>query len=100
MTEQITRDQFASTNGQNYRLNAEKPIDVKLVEVTEKKDCGGGFESFSLLFAGDENEVVPQSTYKIQNETIGQTEIFLSPVHYPQGENGKAYYQAVFSHKK
>ena len=100
MAELITHEQFSSTSGQNYRLNASTPVDVILVEVTELKDCGGGFESFSLLFVGDENAVVPQNTYEMQNETIGDASIFISPVHYPQAEDGKTYYPAVFSHKK
>jgi DUF1365 family protein len=100
MSEQITREQFADTSGQNYRLKAETPVDVKLVEVTQSKDCGGGFESFSLFFVGDEDAVVPQNTYEVQNDTLGETKIFVSPVQYPQAEKGQVYYQAVFSYKK
>ncbi len=100
MSDLITRDQFAATNGQNYHLNAESPIDFKLIEVTESKDCGGGFESFSLIFVGDENDDISQNTYELNNDTIGQANIFLSPVHYSQAENGKVYYQAVFSYNK
>ena len=100
MTEQITRDQFANTSGQNYRLKAETPVDVKLIEVTESKDCGGGFQSYSLLFVGDENSVVPQNTYEVQNDTLGNTMIFISPIQHPQAERGQVYYQAVFSSKK
>jgi hypothetical protein len=98
MAEPITRDQFALTCGQNYRLFAETSVDVKLIAVTERKDCGGGFESFSLLFEGDENAAVSQRTYKMQNDAIGQTNIFISPIHYPQGICGKSYFQAVFSY--
>jgi len=52
-------------------------------------------EPFSLFFKGVPEHYVPQSTYKLNNDTLGETEIFIVPV--ANDDEGRVTYQAVFS---
>ena len=52
-------------------------------------------QPFSLFFKGAPEHYVPQSIYKLNNETLGETEIFIVPVD--KDGQGRVTYQAVFS---
>jgi len=51
-------------------------------------------ESFSLFFIGPLTPILPQSTYRLVHEKLGQQDIFLVPIG-PDG--GGMQYEAVFN---
>jgi hypothetical protein len=51
-------------------------------------------ESFSLLFKGPADRMLPQQTYSLENGHIGQVDIFLVPV---DRDHDGIYYEAIFN---
>jgi len=76
-------------------------LDIELVEITEKnRDT---HDSFSLIFRGPEDTLLPQKSYAVQNDALGTEYIFLVAIGESfEGEGDSArktgyLYQAVFS---
>lgn len=85
---EVCRSQVNSS----FRVN-DTPLELTLVEVTEKK-AAGVQEMFSLLFCGAKNELLSQGTYDLTHETLGSVTLFLVPV----GLDEKGYqYEAAFN---
>lgn len=83
--------------GQEFRvcLGQETVIDLKLTAVTPLgAESGYRRQSYSLLFAGPLAPLLPQATYPLQNESLGELGIFLVPLG-PQGQNMR--YEAIFT---
>jgi len=53
-----------------------------------------GREAFSVLFLGNQEEILPQSIYALKNPEMGRLEIFLVPIG--RSEAGTEY-EAVFA---
>jgi len=43
-------------------------------------------------------DLLHQGTYRLRNATLGETDLFIAPIHYTSGAPGKQYYEAVFTH--
>lgn len=56
--------------------------------------ASGSREPFSLLLVGPARPLLPQSTYPLEHEALGDLELFLVPV--ARGADG-ASYEAVFA---
>ncbi len=52
-------------------------------------------EAFSLFFHGPRDRLLPQKTYKLKHDRLGELDIFLVPVG--QDRDG-CEYEAVFNH--
>ena len=89
---------FKRVENQRFKILANPHHDVLLEEVSPLKKIGRGYESFSLLFSCQRQDVIPQGNYVFHNDELGQTQIFLTPIHYPQGKQTKDYYEAIFSY--
>ena len=102
MLETLTRDDFAQRVNETFRLDlgADFPgvdaIELTLVEakaIELSQDHGDRRAPFSLLFRGPAEPVLNQSTYPLDNGTLGRLEIFLVPIGPDQ--DGMCY-EAVF----
>ena len=80
-------------NTKFYITETDEPLELELVEVSELK-TGGGQESFSLLFHGAKDNLLPQKLYELEHDTLGQGSIFLVPVG---AKDDVIEYEAVFN---
>lgn len=102
MPEQHTQADFSRQLNTNFRVLAEspRPVDLELIEVTgwtTQPEEQQGMERFSILFRGPSDIFVPQQTYRLAHETMGELDVFLVPV----GRESDGFrYQAVFNFNK
>jgi hypothetical protein len=98
--EEVTRDDFASCVNTEFALAAseskEHLPDLTLSQVSDLRSSGP-FETFSLLFQGPGDQLLPQQIYPLQHPRLGSLEIFLVPVSRDQAA---IYYEAVFTRTK
>ncbi len=91
---------FSEHQGERFclKLGAEgahpSTLDLELVEVSEGP-CSARQESFSVLFAGPPEPLLPQQLYDLRHETLGALTLFLVPVG--PGKDGRPRYEAVFN---
>lgn len=71
-------------------------LDLELVEIYESGRNRPGQErsSFSLLFKGTRNELLPQQMYRMEHATLGEMDLMIVPVR--EDQEGY-YYEAVFN---
>jgi hypothetical protein len=99
MPEQLHREDFADclhTSFQvveDYAAAGEPVCELELIEVSEEKHTPRQ-EMFSVVFYGPDQRFLPQRTYRLKHEDLGELEIFLVPV----ARDAAGYqYQAVFN---
>lgn len=92
MLEDLTVDDFRPLQGDRFRISPDEaePFEVELVEATEIPREPGGRAPFSLVFKGGPNPPLPQRTYRVEHEKLGELEIFIVPIALDQ-------YEAVFT---
>jgi hypothetical protein len=82
------------------RVDGEKVLELELDAVTPFPSISharGDMERFSLYFRGSGDFFLPQSTYRLEHDDLGELEIFLVPVE----RDAKGFrYEAVFSYFK
>lgn len=95
MTSDLTAEHFEKLDGQTFILTSvEPPLMLRLIEVLRKgkgERMGG---AFSLLWQSDSEAVLPQGSYRMANDELGEIEIFIVPVG--QASEG-IHYEAVFT---
>ena len=99
MSVQLTEQEFSKHVNTKFRIAAEEPIELQLMEVkgyTNKENEHPGMERFSLYFTGPER-YLPQQVYPIEHEQMGTFDLFLVPVG--KHDNGFRY-EAVFNYFK
>ena len=97
MLDTLTLDHWRECVGQSFRvrLDQETEIDLKLTSATPLgAESGYRRQPYSLLFAGPLTPLLPQATYTLQNESMGELGIFLVPIG-PQGQAMR--YEAIFT---
>ena len=98
----LTEEEFSKHVNTKFRVNvdAPSPVDLELVEVkgypyknnpNEQKNM----ERFSLNFYGPGDIFLPQATYKLTHESMGEMALFLVPLAHT--ERGWLY-EAVFKY--
>lgn len=100
MTESPTRETFERCESREFRLepgpDGAGALALELVECATLPSgrAPEGREPFSLLFRGPAQPVLPQRIYRLENDDLGELEIFLVPV----GSDPEATtYEAVFA---
>jgi hypothetical protein len=103
-TEQLTYATFAGLEKAKFRVPLDEThgIELELVEVLLVRPRGeastgaseAGQESFSLLFHGPDNRLLPQRMHVFEQEKIGSFELFIVPVGRVAGA---IQYQAIFN---
>lgn len=73
--------------------DAAQPFELELVEVTEPTVTASQ-TFFSLFFLGSKDFILPQGTYRLNHEQLGEMAIFLVPT--AREESGFKY-EAVFN---
>lgn len=77
------------------QLAPDARLDLRLVAVTPLgAESGYRRQPYSLLFAGPLTPLLPQATYSLRNESMGELGIFLVPLG-PQGQAMR--YEAIFT---
>ena len=102
MLERFTSETFAPHLGEPFRVFPESSsaIEVTLIDVTvlgggsEGSGAAGGRVPFSLVFRGPLQPVLPQRTYRVEHDGIGEFDLFLVPI----GLDAEGMrYEAVFT---
>jgi hypothetical protein len=97
--EELKEELFARhLNTKFYVPLDDRRVELELVRVEGDKsgmDKIEGIERFALYFLGPGDFYLPQRTYRMEHEALGELDIFIVPV----GIKDKRYqYEAVFSH--
>jgi hypothetical protein len=95
----LTEKEFSQHVGTKFRTNLDqRELDLDLLEVKGYQSHAneqGGMERFSVVFAGPRDSYLPQQTYRMEHERMGEFEIFLVPV---SGDDKSFRYEAVFNY--
>lgn len=67
--------------------------ELSIVEVNKGVLDGDEWESFSVIYQGEENLSVPQGTYQFSHEAFGEAQLFISP-------NSPVEYETVITRKR
>ncbi|MDG4550377.1 MAG: hypothetical protein P9F19_12780 [Candidatus Contendobacter sp.] len=97
MLDTLTLDHWRECLGQDFhvRLGPEAGLDLKLTSATPLgAESGYRRQPYSLLFAGPLTPLLPQATYPLHNESMGELGIFLVPLG-PRGQTMR--YEAIFT---
>lgn len=98
----LTEKEFSQHLNTKFRVkvDAPQPVELELVEVKgyhNKPEEQQGMERFSVFFSGPADVQLPQKTYPLAHEKMGEFDIFLVPIG--RGEGGLRY-EAVFNYRK
>lgn len=104
MPETLSKESFAEHLNTKFRVLLETEnapeVELELAEVAEfptLTHSRSDVERFSLYFYGPGNILLPQRTYRLAHERMGEHDIFLVPIaQEPRGIR----YEAVFSYYK
>lgn len=98
----LTEKEFSQHLNTKFRVNvdAPQPIELELVEVKgypNKAEEQREMERFSVFFSGPADVQLPQNTYPLVHEQMGEFDLFLVPI----GRNEQGFrYEAVFNYFK
>ncbi len=95
MPETLSKTFFSESMNTKFHVHTDSGETLDL-ELFELKD---GFstprqEQFSIQFRGPGNFILPQKTYSMEHDRIGQFDLFIVPIG--RDKNG-SYYEAVFN---
>ena len=98
-TDLLTEEAFARNLNTTFRvpLGDGRKVELELVEVDGYKGRPGeqqGMERFSLFFQGPAEPSLPQASYTMEHERMGELMIFIVPI---AKTGGGFRYQAVFN---
>jgi hypothetical protein len=99
---ELTEKEFSKHVNTIFTLKAPEagPIELELIEVKSYLKNPGdadGMERFSIFFKGPAKPYLPQRTYAMSHEAMGDLELFLVPI----GSNVQGFsYEAVFNYFK
>ena len=102
MSEFQTEAEFRKHVNTPFRVqvNAPKPIDLTLVEVESRPSDAHeeqGMERYSVFFLGSPEFLLPQNTYRLAHEQMGEFDLFLVAIGLePNGYR----YEAVYNYYK
>ncbi len=99
MLDKISADDFGQCLNQKFRIRGdEQTIEAELVEVRGLESDTGhqGRSPFSVLFRGPLEAPLQQMTFRLENEKMGELDLFLVPIG-PDTEEEGMLYEAVFT---
>lgn len=102
MAANLTENGFSPHLNTTFRVNLEgaRDVELKLVEVKgypAKSEEHTAMERFSLVFTGPLDCLLPQQTYQVKHELMGDFDIFLVPIGR---DEGGFRYEAIFNYFK
>jgi len=95
----LSAEQFKEQLHQPFRIRAdEETIEVRLVEVRDLESHSRREDKspFSILFAGPSERPLPQRIYRLENDGMGELELFLVNLG-PDADGDGMIYEAVFT---
>ena len=94
MLSTLSYQELAAQVNTKFRLaETPEPLEIELIEATEP-EITPRQEMFSLFFQGPKDFLLPQRTYQLTHEILGDGALFLVPV----GQTEAGYkYEAVFN---
>ncbi len=99
MVATLRKATFAPLVNQRFliRPNEASAIPVILSSITTQQ-VNDQYESFTLNFdLIEDSAALPDDSYLMENEQLGQAVIFISPTHAGTPDPRKYYYEAVFN---
>jgi hypothetical protein len=102
MAASLTEKEFSQHVNTKFRANldAENGVDLELVEVKgymSKHNEQTGMERFSVYFQGPGEPYLPQKSYTVQHDQMGEFEIFIVPI---AKTDAGFRYESVFNYFK
>ncbi len=99
MLDKLTIDDFSKCLNQKFLVHVaeQDPLETELIEVrgmVAADDDSERRQPFSLIFRGPAQAQLQQSVFKIENETLGELELFLVTIG-PDDEGLR--HEAVFT---
>lgn len=97
MLESFTVETFGDRVGERFRMRVDDAteVEVELTEVSRLREGAEGRRaSFSIVLRGPAEPVLPQGTYRLEHDELGEFDLFLVPVG-PDDEGMR--YEAVFT---
>lgn len=105
MLERLTIEEFSKHINHKFHIQFESEdggddtgmLEVELVEVSplgENQKDEDQRQSFSVIFRGPGEPVLPQRIYSLEHKGLGQLDLFLVPLG---PENDDMLYEAVFT---
>lgn len=99
MSTNLTEQEFSKHVGSQFRTaSGDREVNLTLAEVktyTPLESEQPGMERFSVFFDGPSDFMLPQQTYSMRHEQMGEFDLFITPIS--KGENGFRY-EAVFNY--
>lgn len=95
MPEFFTKESFAEHLNTKFHipLQPSGAVELELTEVVSTLSTPRQ-EQFSIIFLGPANIYLPQSTYSMRHDAMGELDLFIVPV----GRDSKGFrYEAVFN---
>lgn len=99
----LTEKEFSQHVNTKFRVHVDfpEPVELELIEVNaypnkDKPGEQGGMERFSIVFRGPAEIFLPQGTYKVTHEGMGDFALFLVPIGR---DEGGFRYEAVFNYR-
>ena len=101
MSTNLTHDEFSKHIGTQFKIAmAESELILTLTDAkayTPGENEQDGMERFSVFFAGPGDVILPQKTYQLQHDKMGEIDLFLVPIG---GDRNGFRYEAVFNYYK
>jgi len=102
--DELTFAKFSDLLNASFRIHLDQStvVQLKLVAATPQHaaakpraaGAGGGPESFSLVFTGPADRLLPQRIYPFEQDQIGSFDLFIVPI----GKDPEGFrYEAVFN---
>jgi hypothetical protein len=97
----LTHDEFSKHVGSKFQIPlADGDFNLTLAEVKAYMPGDNeesGMERFSVFFDGPADLLLPQQTYLLRHEQMGEFDIFMTPI---SGDAKGIRYEAVFNYYK
>lgn len=101
MSAPLTEKEFSQHLNTKFqvKIDGQAPIELELIEVKgylPQENEQSGMERFSIFFQGP-GTYLPQGTYHLEHQQMGELDVFLVPV---AGNQNSYRYEAVFNYFK
>ena len=102
MAERPTQESFSQHINTKFRVDLEtpRPVELELISVKGYQSDANeqqGMERFTALFLGPPDLFLPQQTYPLRHDEMGDLNVFLVPIG--RDESGFRY-EAVYNYYK
>ena len=86
---------FGACIGSTFRAGDRIEFSLAEVNPLPRSPHAPRSEPFSLIFLGPPNPILPQATYRLTHDQLGELDIFIVPVG--PDPQGRIQYEAVFN---